>query len=462
MNKIKKPYSLATLFSGAGGLDSGFVKSGKFKSRFANDVLTPPALTYSKNHDKHIQNVSDFNMKPKFPCYIVGDVTKINFGLLKKIDCVIGGPPCQDFSITRKNRNSLGVKMARGRLYSHFIRILKKTRPRVFIFENVPGLKSVNNGNAYNIICKDLQNLNNRWSKNMIDDNATNYHLIFNNIIDSSHIGVPQRRKRLIIIGVRKDRIRWLKDRHLMDKIENTMQDKKSLLKKYPITAMEAFEGKTIPELADKYKETMESYNDIIKYVDTNYSRMWIKNIFNNITFNVVKDYLFFNNIKFRDDSEIDQAFKTHKKILKELGYYKKSLKNRKFKDGSNKIPVESEHIRERMMHIPPDMNHLFVENTKWNVNGTMSNIYRRICPLKPAYTVLAYGGGGTWGYHYEKERGMMTNRERARLQTFSDDYEFQGNVSQIRAQIGEAVPVRLGQKLSEIAEYILKQTQRK
>ena len=68
----------------------------------------------------------------------------------------------------------------------------------------------------------------------------------------------------------------------------------------------------------------------------------------------------------------------------------------------------------------------------------------------------MAYGGGGTCSYHYERRRSMLTNRERARLQTFPDDYLFEGNRSQVRAQIGEAVPVRLGTKLAEVVQFVL------
>ena len=108
------------------------------------------------------------------------------------------------------------------------------------------------------------------------------------------------------------------------------------------------------------------------------------------------------------------------------------------------------------MWRIPPGQNHLFVKDTKWHVQGLMSNIYRRTDPLRPAFTVLAYGGGGTWSYHYEKDRSMLTNRERARLQTFPDEYMFEGNRSQVRAQIGEAVPAQLGRKIAEVAEMVL------
>ena len=73
-------------------------------------------------------------------------------------------------------------------------------------------------------------------------------------------------------------------------------------------------------------------------------------------------------------------------------------------------------------------------------VKGRMSNIYRKLDRNKPAYTVLASGGGGTWTYHYEEPRAL-SNRERARLQAFPDDLIFMGSNTEARRQIGNAVP---------------------
>ena len=88
------------------------------------------------------------------------------------------------------------------------------------------------------------------------------------------------------------------------------------------------------------------------------------------------------------------------------------------------------------------------------NVKGAkISQIYKRLDPDKPAYTVTGSGGGGTHIYHWEEPRAL-TNRERARLQTFPDNYEFKGSKESVRKQIGMAVPCQ-GAKI--IFEAILK-----
>lgn len=80
-------------------------------------------------------------------------------------------------------------------------------------------------------------------------------------------------------------------------------------------------------------------------------------------------------------------------------------------------------------------------ERLRLNVKGAkISQIYKRLDPNKPAYTVTGSGGGGTHIYHYAEPRAL-TNRERARLQTFPDTYIFEGSKESVRKQIGMAVP---------------------
>lgn len=89
---------------------------------------------------------------------------------------------------------------------------------------------------------------------------------------------------------------------------------------------------------------------------------------------------------------------------------------------------------------IPPGGNYKDLIGTPYQVKGLMSNIYRRLKADEPSYTMIASGGGGTWTYHYDEPR-PLTNRERARIQTFPDDLVFKGTTTEVRRQIGNAVP---------------------
>lgn len=104
-----------------------------------------------------------------------------------------------------------------------------------------------------------------------------------------------------------------------------------------------------------------------------------------------------------------------------------------------------SETVRSRLSYIKPGQNVWQAENLPANLQihtrTQISSIYRKLDPDKPAYTVVAAGGGGTYMYHWSDEQRELTNRERARLQTFPDDYEFTGNYQSVRKQIGMAVP---------------------
>ena len=111
----------------------------------------------------------------------------------------------------------------------------------------------------------------------------------------------------------------------------------------------------------------------------------------------------------------------------------------------------------ERLKHIKPGENAWTAdlpEHLQLNVKGAkMSMIYKRLDPNKPSYTVTGSGGGGTHVYHWDEPRAL-TNRERARIQTFPDNFTFFGSKESVRRQIGMAVPVE-GAKI--ILEAVLK-----
>lgn len=126
----------------------------------------------------------------------------------------------------------------------------------------------------------------------------------------------------------------------------------------------------------------------------------------------------------------------------------------------NNQLTNQSKKVVERLSYIKPGQNAWTAnlpENLKLNVSGAhLSQIYKRLDPNKPAYTITGSGGGGTHVYHWSENRAL-TNRERARLQTFPDNFNFYGSKESVRRQIGMAVPPE-GAKV--IFEAILKSLQ--
>ena len=202
----------------------------------------------------------------------------------------------------------------------------------------------------------------------------------------------------------------------------------------------------------------MKSFENSTDKIENDYAQKWIKE-YNSLSLDIIQDYLKYNNINEFNNEEFEKAMEEHTKILKILDYYKNPLEKKVYSDESNNLPRRNQNIKNRMKHIPPFYNFKTVEGTQWQVKGLMSNIYRRLHPLIPSPTVIAYGGGGTGGYHYDFNRQGLTNRERSRLQTFPDDYLFNGKNSEMRAQIGEAVPPLGSYWISKVITEILDQT---
>ena len=115
----------------------------------------------------------------------------------------------------------------------------------------------------------------------------------------------------------------------------------------------------------------------------------------------------------------------------------------------NNEATKMSNIVVERLSYIKPGQNVWnaeLPERLKLNVKGAkLSQIYKRLHPDCPSYTITGSGGGGTHGYHY-KELRALTNRERARIQSFPDSYFFYGSKESVRKQIGMAVPPKLSE----------------
>lgn len=166
------------LFNGAGGLMYGFQLAG-INSILINDIDERALITSKINNPEAEAFLGDIS-KTKNREYI------IERAKAEKVDIVLGGPPCQGFSMAGYRK----LDDERNELIYDYIKILKNVRPKVFLFENVQGLLSYNNGNTYKELTKLFQDLG---------------YKIEMQLLDFSDYAVPQKRKRVIIIGVLKE-----------------------------------------------------------------------------------------------------------------------------------------------------------------------------------------------------------------------------------------------------------------
>jgi len=165
---------IASFFSGAGGLDLGFQKAG-FDIIWANEYDKEIWETYEKNHPN---TILDKRSIVNIPAYEVPEC-----------DGIIGGPPCQSWSEAGAAR---GIKDKRGRLFYDFIRILEAKQPKFFLAENVSGMLISKHNEALEGI------------KELFRNAGIGYNLSFQ-MLNASDYNVPQDRKRVFFIGIRKD-----------------------------------------------------------------------------------------------------------------------------------------------------------------------------------------------------------------------------------------------------------------
>lgn len=192
IKKAKKPFKVVSLFSGCGGLDVGFMggfdvfaKNNKksfdenpFEVIWANDIFKDAVETYKDNIGKHIHCL---------------DISTIDTKEIPECDIVLGGFPCQDFSISGKQR---GFESERGTLYKQMLRVVKDKKPKAFVAENVKNIlnpKLIDKAKNQPVIQTIIQ-----------DFAKIGYKLKFECLYAPDY-GIPQRRERVFIVGLRKD-----------------------------------------------------------------------------------------------------------------------------------------------------------------------------------------------------------------------------------------------------------------
>lgn len=168
---MKNKPTFIDLFAGIGGMRMAFENAG-FRAVFSNEIDDFACRTYEDN----------FGNSPK------GDITKVFGKNVPDHDVLVGGFPCQAFSIAGKK---MGFDDTRGTLFFDIARIIKEKKPKAFLLENVKNLKSHDRGRTFKVILNTLE-------KDL-------GYTVFHEIMNARDFGVPQNRERVIIVGFRKD-----------------------------------------------------------------------------------------------------------------------------------------------------------------------------------------------------------------------------------------------------------------
>lgn len=174
------------LFSGCGGLSLGFIKDG-YTVKKAVEFDKNIAKTYKMNHPEVELIVDD-----------IGNIDKSEVFKKNDADVIIGGPPCQGFSMAGSRIRKGFIDDPRNYLFKHYFNVVKTVKPKVFVMENVKGIKTMQQGKIFEEILKIFSD------SEMLDGNP--YHLFYK-VVRAVEFGIPQKRERMIIVGTTENNI---------------------------------------------------------------------------------------------------------------------------------------------------------------------------------------------------------------------------------------------------------------
>ena len=357
MSKIR----VVSLFSGGGGLDSGFVNTG-YEIIWAIDNEKNAVETYVANIGNHI---------------VCKDINNISVSTLPSCDVVIGGPPCQSFSLAGNRK----ADDSRGKLVWKYLEIIEHLKPKAFLFENVTGLLSAKNSKdekVFPLLSKAFENLGYELNAKII--NAVDY-------------GVPQRRKRVFIVGLKGG-----KAFH--------------------------FPKPTHGELSESGKKAVS----VTDALDDLPCAIGIENGFAPYSKSATTEYQ--NEMRYGSSGVTEHFIPTMSSLDKYIIDH--------VKPGGN------------YMDIPPDVSSERIRRLQRD--GGHTTCYGRLKDDLPSYTINTYFNRPNVGcnIHY-KENRLITVREALRLQSFSDKYTIVSTNRQSRNLIvGNAVPPKVATILAK------------
>lgn len=396
-NKKSDKIRFIDLFAGCGGLEDGFLKTGYYADVAAVEWLKPQVDTLINRLKTkwNIANADDrvlhFDIQREDELFNGWNDTE--FGKSKGldyfvneasgIDIIIGGPPCQAYSIAGRVRDENNMQNDyRNYLFEHYLSVVNRYQPKLFVFENVPGILSAmpNGVQITDLIKQGFKKIGYTILENL---NAAK--------VNAADYGVPQNRKRVIIVGLRND---YSNAQELLTRFY------KEILPKYKtanfVSVREAI-GDLPPCLP--YWDN-EHHDKKISHSTPNCSVSWHIPRYNNIrdmgTFKLLAE----------DIESGERAFDSKK--ISDL--YEQKI--------GSKSPIHRYHVLEKDL---------------------------------PSTTIIAhlYKDGNRYIHYDSSQARTITVREAARLQSFDDDFDFIGNRSSAYQMIGNAVPPMLAEKIA-------------
>jgi DNA (cytosine-5)-methyltransferase 1 len=396
-----KKINYIDLFAGCGGLSDGFEQSGYYDflasvewEAAANNVLKKRlsekwGILDVENRALHF----DIQKTEELFYGYRGTEYPTHKGLIeicknKSVDFIIGGPPCQAYSLAGRIQDSCGMKNDyRNYLFEHYVKVVDRFKPKIIVFENVPGLLSAKPGDG--IYAIDLIREEFKKYGYIIPDKIREVAML-----NASDFGVPQVRKRIILIGLRSDLFK--------DKTQKKLEEIYNYYIKHEKTEKKSVED-AICDLPKFYP-----IDEIKKYQGKKYSHEPISsNIPNHVPrFHNKRDIEIFKELAHDKFHGINKYSSTE--MLKKL-YTEKTGK---------KSNIHKYHVI----------------NRKGLSNAIVAHLYK----------------DGLRHIHPDPEQGRsITVREAARLQSFDDDYIFSGSTTDNYKMIGNAVPPKLSLALA-------------
>jgi len=398
------------LFCGCGGLLDGFLQTGKYSHLVSVDWEKRPVETLRKrlknkwNEKNPEDTVLQFDIQRTDE--LINGFDDEKFGKSKgmkflvadnKVDMIVGGPPCQAYSVAGRISDKNKMKSDyRNYLFEYYLKIVKEFQPKLFVFENVPGMLSAmpDGTPIIDLIKRDID----KNGFEVIDD-IKKYA-----VVDASQFGVPQHRKRVILIGLNKNYFK---------------NDDRQLL-------LQEFYTKYLPKQFKDKVSVKEAIDDLPKLFPMDkieyeggkkYSHTRAENT--NTTWHLP-----------RFASERD--WKIYQLLAEDL------------ESGKNEYQ---------------DSNKLCELYNKVTGANTKVHKYHVLRPEQSSTTILAhlYKDGMRFIHYDPKQARSITVREAARLQSFDDDFDFVGAQGDAYKMIGNAVPPKLAYAIANALDEFLK-----